>query len=125
MIDQNDSFMSNSVNKLNVVKTPSGKIKLEVVDVREIMKRRTLIRNSPKASISNKAQNLGETFTVERDYVTPENDSILMELKRKQIEEELSRSVTIRKPLRRIDNDAGRVDSHKVNNFFDYLGSVH
>jgi hypothetical protein len=108
------------LKELNLSRGESEKIKIPSIDVDEIIKhhRRTLnksrnttfIKNesvradatfTTNKSVSKSDSNSNEenaTFTVERDFVTPDNDTPLMELKRKQIEEELNRSVTMRKP---------------------------
>lgn len=116
------------LKELNSSRGESEKIKIPSIDVGEIIKhqRRTLIKSrnttfiknesvradatfTMNKSVSNNVSNPNEenaTFTIERDFVTPDNDTPLMELKRKQIEEELNQSVTMRKP-RKFQNREG------------------
>lgn len=72
----------------------------KVLDVSDIMRaRRTINRSRNSTFIKNEsiAAKKDATFTVDnRDFVTPDNDSPINEIKRKLIEEELNRSVTRR-----------------------------
>lgn len=117
------------LKELNSSRSEADKIKIPIIDVGEIMKHQrstlnksrntTFIKNeSVRAdttfSINNsvvkrdsKVAEPNTTFTVERDFVTPDNDTPLMNLKRKQIEEELNQSVTVRKQFRKFHNREG------------------
>lgn len=63
--------------------------------------------NKSTSKNDSNLQNSNETFVLQRDFVTPDNDTPMMELKRKKIEEELTRSVTMRKPLRKFQTREG------------------
>lgn len=107
------------LKKLNASRDKSDQIRIPTIDVGEIIKhRRTLNRSRNTTFIKNESIKADATFTkkeslacnatytVDRDYVTPDNDSPMMEFKRKLIEEELNRSVT-RRPQRKFPNGEG------------------
>lgn len=106
------------LKELNLSLNKSEKVKIPSIDVGEILKqsRRTItktrnttfvkdesikvgVRLTKNKSVSkNESVKANSTFTIERDFVTPDNDTPAMEIKRKLIENELDQSVTMRRP---------------------------